>query len=120
MKNYQGFTLLEVLVALLVLGIALAAVIQSVASQADNTAYLQQKTLAHWVAQNRLAEMQIQGIWAIGEQTDTAEMGAHIWYWRSNIETTPDPDLRRVEIFVTAEEDSKDPLAHLVGFLGQP
>lgn len=120
MNNHSGFTLLEVLVALLVLGFALAAVIQSVASQADNTAYLRQKTLAHWVAQNRLTEMRIQAAWATEEEKDTVEMGGRTWHWRSKIEETPDPDLRRVEIFVTVSEDEELPLAHLIGFLGKP
>ena len=54
----RGFTLLEVLVALAVVAIALGAGIKAAGSNIDNAAYLRDRTLAHWVAMNKLAEME--------------------------------------------------------------
>ena len=59
MKTLRGFTLLEVLVALAVIAIALASIIKAVGTGAANASYLRDKTFAHWVAANRLAQMQI-------------------------------------------------------------
>ncbi|HEX2238999.1 MAG TPA: type II secretion system minor pseudopilin GspI, partial [Gammaproteobacteria bacterium] len=59
MKTVRGFTLLEVLVALAVIAIALASIIKVVGTGAANAGYLRDKTFAHWVAANRLVQMQI-------------------------------------------------------------
>ena len=50
--HLQGFSLLEVLVALAILGISLGAAIKATSSSLGNAGYLQQRTLAHWVAMN--------------------------------------------------------------------
>lgn len=57
MRRNDGFTLLEVMIALAVLAIALAAVIDKSIEAGANVSYLRDRTLAHWVAENRLAEM---------------------------------------------------------------
>ena len=50
--NAGGFTLVEVLVALSVIAIALAAVLKGASEGASSARYLRDKTLAHWVAMN--------------------------------------------------------------------
>ncbi len=121
MNANQGFTLLEVLVAVAVLGFALGAIIRTVGLQADNTAYLRQKTQAHWVAQNRLSELQIQALWlAPGEDQGREILGGQTWYWQLKISETPDPDLRRLDLSVSNQADMKAPMTHLTGFLGKP
>lgn len=52
----KGFTLLEVLVAMTILAVALAALIKGGSDHSRNTLYLQERTLAHWAGQNVLAE----------------------------------------------------------------
>ncbi|MCC2658450.1 MAG: gspI [Panacagrimonas sp.] len=117
----RGFTLLEVLVAVAVLGIAMAAVISAMARQADNAGYLKQKTLALWVAHNRLAEIQLQAkAPATGRSDGKAEMGGFEWKWEAVVQTTEDPRLRRIDIVVRRPEDPKGSLAQLNGFLAVP
>lgn len=115
----RGFTLLEVLVALAVLALALAAAIRAGGAYAGNQAYLQERTLAHWVARNALTELQLETQWpGTGERGDSARMADLDWEWRATISTTPDEDLRRVEIKVWLGEKPKgEPLASLTGFL---
>ena len=115
----RGFTLLEVLVALAVLALALAAAIRASGAYAGNQAYLQERTLAHWVARNALTELQLETQWPdTGERSDSARMADLDWEWRATISDTPDEDLRRVEVEVwLGEKPEGQPLAGLTGFL---
>jgi len=114
-----GFTLLEVLVALAVLALALSAAISAAAAYVGNQAYLQERTLAHWVARNVLIELQLETPWpATGERSDTARMADMDWTWQATIDETPEQDMRRVTIKVwLGEDDEREPLAGFDGFL---
>ena len=119
--HQQGFTLLEVLVALAVLAIALASVIKVSAHQSFSAAHLRDKTLAHWVAMNQIAQLQISQTWLpVGKKQGTEEMGQHEWHWQTIVTNTPDPRVRqvRVEVFLTRDDES--PVTQLSSFLAQP
>ena len=111
----QGFTLLEVLVALAVLAIALAAVIKVSSYYAENTIYLRDKTLAHWVAMNVLTDLQVQDKWP-----DLGKQEGSKWYWVVNVEETPDKDLRQLEVQVYYRRQDKEPVTTLAGFMAAP
>ncbi|GEM_PF-419539 len=116
--SYRGFTLVEVLVALAVLAIALAAVMRAMAQAVDTTVSLREHSMALWVAQNRLTEHQMRQDWPAADTIDgEAEMGGEKWYWREQVSTTPEPKIRRIEITVRRTADSKDTRARLVGYL---
>lgn len=120
-SSARGFTLVEVLVAVAVLAIAMAAVIGAMARQADNAGYLKQKTLALWVAHNRLAEIQIQSQTpATGRSDGKAQMGGFEWRWEAVVQATEDPRLRRIDLVVRRPEDQKSSLAQLNGFIAVP
>lgn len=114
-----GFTLLEVLVALAVLALALAAAVSAAAAYVGNQAYLQERTLAHWVARNVLAELQLEIPWpGTGERSDTVRMADLDWKWQATINATPEKDMRRVTLKVwLGEDDEREPLAGFDGFL---
>ncbi len=114
----RGFTLVEVLVALAVLAIALAAVMRAMAQAIDTTASLREHNVALWVAQNRLVEHEMRRDWPAADTIDgEAEMGGEKWFWREQVSTTPEPKIRRIEITVRRTDDAKDSRARLVGFL---
>lgn len=114
-----GFTLVEVLVAVAVLAIALAAVIGAMAQQANNAGYLREKTLALWVAHNRLAELQLEAEPpATGRSDGKVEMSGVEWTWRVAVAGTEDDHLNRVDIEVFRNgKDDPAALASLTGFL---
>lgn len=116
----RGFTLVEVLVAVAVLAIALAGVISAMARQASNAGYLKQKTIAMWVAHNRLAELQLQGeAPETGRSDGKVEMSGAEWQWNAAVISTEDPRLRRVDIEVRAPGQKDGSLAQLTGFLAR-
>jgi len=115
----QGFTLLEVLVALAVIAIGLAAVMKVSIENAENARYLRDKTLAHWVAMNVLTEIQIR---EESPKLDegTAMMAAREWVWVLKVSETMDKDLRRLDIEVYYNSKEEEPIAVLVGFITMP
>jgi general secretion pathway protein I len=120
-RNCRGFTLLEVLVALAILAIALASLIKVSANQTLNTEHLRDKSLAHWVAMNQIAELQLTQTWPpVGKTRGTEEMGLREWHWQRIVSTTPDERVRLVQIDVFRLRDDDSPITHLVSFLAQP
>ena len=117
----RGFTLMEVLVALAVLAIALAAIMRTMAQAIDTTAALRERGVALWVAQNRLAVRQMRQDWPATDTIDgESEMGGEKWFWREQVSTTPEPKIRRIEITVRRLPDNRETLATLVGYLLKP
>lgn len=117
----RGFTLLEVLVALAVIAFSLAAAASAVSGNASNASGLQQRTYAHWVAMNKMAELQIDKAWpAIRTTKGSSLMARHEWFWAVQVSQTPNQSIRRVDVMVRPAEDDESPLVTLTGFLGQP
>jgi general secretion pathway protein I len=106
-----------VLVALAILAVALAAGFRSVAQSADTATALKARTLALWVAQNRLAAAQIETP-AVGEREGNEAQAGALFVWHQNVSGTPNPAFRRVEITVADASRSDYVLARLVGYVG--
>ncbi len=105
-KVLKGFTLLEVMVALAVLALGMAAVIKTVTTTTSNTIHLRDKTFAYWVAQNQLAEIELTtGSPKTGYTDGEEELAGLTWYWTRKIESTEDPDTNRVELTVRKGKD---------------
>lgn len=127
MKGARGFTLLEVLVALAIFALVAASVLTASARSVRTASQLEDKTLAMWVADNRLAELQLADTpLADGRDQGQVEFAGRRWGWQSEIQATSEPAMRRVTLWVAAEErgvsgDLRDrALVTLSGFLGAP
>jgi general secretion pathway protein I len=117
----RGFTLVEILVALAILAVALAAGMRAVGESADGATLLKQRTLALWVAQNRLAVAQLASPWpAIGERNGDAVQAGTRFIWRETVSGTPNPSFRRIDIRVADPALPDYALARINGYLGQP
>src|SRR5262245_49069037 len=71
----RGFTLIEVMAALVIVSLGMLAVIQAVSETANNGAYLRDKSVAHWVAMNRITELRLAAQPpTVGESSGEVEM----------------------------------------------
>lgn len=101
----QGFTLLEVLVALAIFAIVAAVVLTAAGRSVNNAGRLETLTLAGWIADNRLTELQLlQPAPAIGREDQELEFGGRRWQTLSNVQTSGTPGLLRIQVWVTAVE----------------
>lgn len=115
----RAFTLIEVLVALAVVAVALAAGMRALAQGADGATSLRMRTLALWVAENRLAQAQLAQAWPSRGTTQGDETQAGVLLlWRQTVSDTPNPAFRKIEIVVADPAVPDYALAHLAGYLG--
>jgi general secretion pathway protein I len=119
-RHQHGFTLLEVLVALAVLALVLGAIIKAGGVSASNVALLRDRTLAGWVAENKINELLLSRDWPdAGVSDDTTTLAGREWYWEVRISETSDPDLRRLDVAIRDQKGAA-PLAELIAFKGLP
>lgn len=124
LKNNKGFTLLEVMIALAVFAIVAAALVKNAALTVKQTRTLEDKSVAYWVAQNRLAELRAkprsgQTFPAPGSTTDTVNMAGRPWDVTVDVTSTDNKDVRRVTVSVAQPSDADHEVANLVGFIGR-
>lgn len=122
----QGFTLVEVLIALVVFAILGFTVSSRVGEIVNQTFSLERRTVAHWVAENHVNRMRIAGLTSdevlpTGRRSERAFMGDREWRIDVEIENTSHPWLRRVavEVFEIRESEEIGPLDQLTVFLGR-
>jgi general secretion pathway protein I len=122
MSNNKGFTLLEVMIALLVVAVALGGVIKVMGSAAANSSRLTGKTFAQWVALNQMTKLQINHEWPkLGDANGSDEMAGQKWKWVQKTIKTEDKNIKRIEVSVwNINEDNSDPFVTVVGFLANP
>ena len=117
MKPMRAFTLLEVLVALVVVAVAVAALARA-GSQAINSQFqLEERTLAIWVADNQLSELRLEASVDPGSRQGVSTMGQREWYWDMLIQPAPGGQLLRVDVAVYGSSVRRDPILTHTGFL---
>lgn len=121
MKRSYGFTLLELMVALVVVAVALLAVERTMGAAVGHAHALRSRLLAGWVAENRLNELRIQrALPVVGELAGAETQAGLTLYWRATIGPTPNPRMRRVEVQVYESSAGGQSLARLTGYLAVP
>jgi general secretion pathway protein I len=119
-SRFSGFTLIEVLAALVIVALGMLGAITAVNQSARNGTYLREKTLAHWVAMNVITERRLQASPPdVAESNGEVEFANARWRWTLRVTQTEVQSLRRMDVSValtTAPEDSS--LARLTGFYG--
>lgn len=102
-KQQNGFSLIEIIMAVVVLAIGLTALLPTLSSTTSATADARSKIIAHWVAMNKLTEIQVERKWpSISKKSGKTEMGddGTEWEWEYQVTKSPDDDMRRIDIEV--------------------
>lgn len=116
----SGFTLIEVMVALVVVALGMTAVYMQLGQFANNAIYLRDKTLASWIGSNTVTELSIQPDWPeIGENVIELEFADREWTLTVDVSATEVENLRRADVAVALTEDPER-IIHTVSALIEP
>lgn len=120
-ERLRGFTLLEVLVAMVVATLGLLAVTLTTLTASRNASTLRERTIAHWVAMNVASEIRLSGQFPdIGSSDGDAEFADTDWRWEADVSGTDIEGLRRIEIKVAYAQTPDDVITELIAFVGTP
>jgi general secretion pathway protein I len=129
----RGFTLIEVLVALVIVAFGMGALLAALSAAAANVGALRDKTLAQWIALNQITDtrLNLQGPVSGTKQGDLKNFGNGDWHWQQDVTAlTQIPGLMQITVSVrriTADTPSTKSsstasdanwLATVVGFRG--
>ena len=115
-----GFTLLETLVALVIVALGMMAVHTQLNRYVAGADFMEQKVLASWIASNRIAELSVAPVWPpLGETRDEVDYARRTWIRRADISETAVENLRRVDVSVALADDPER-IVHTVSGLLEP
>jgi len=120
-QSHAGFTLLEVLVALVIVGTALAAGLRAVGSLAANGAGLRASMMATWSAENRLVQIRLNREFPeVGKRSYACGQGDLKLMCTDEVLASPNPQLRRVEVSVFDMDNPNRRILKLVQLVLRP
>lgn len=120
MPAERGFTLLEILAALAIVAVGIAAVAKATGNHINTSQLTEDRLLGSWVAANRMAELRISPAWpTVSERQGQATLGGRQWHYIERIVTTKDPDILRVDIDVYTDAEFEDKSALVFGYLAR-
>ncbi len=123
MKGIQksaGFTLLEVMIALVIVGLSLLAIAGKMGRMLDAANTMRDYTYASWIAHNKITEMRLANIVpAVSASSGEIEYAGVDWAWRAVVSETGVENLYRVDVSISFP--GADPIMRPVtGFIGEP
>ena len=119
-RRRNGFTLIEVMVALAIVSLSLAGVAASMGQMIDTANTMRDRTLASWIAQNQIAELRLAGVIAeVGESSGEVDYANTAWSWTAEISETGVENLFRVDVEVSFA-GADDVIRTVTGFVGEP
>lgn len=114
----QGMTLLEVMVALIIFGIAAVSITKSIGELMSNMPILEERTYAQWVADNVLVDAKLEGKFPdIGKKDGSVEMAGQEWFWRRETIKTTDDDFRMLKVSVSLDKSFDTVLAQVSTYI---
>ena len=119
-RHSAGFTLIEVMVALVVATLALVAVMASISQMIDAGTAMRERTYASWIAQNKITEMRLANTEPeVSESNGEVEFAELEWGWTATVSETGVEFLYRVDVAV-GFAGSNDVIRTVTGFIGEP
>lgn len=119
-RSCQGFTLIEVTVALFIVALSLTAVTASISQMINAAESMRNRTYASWIAQNRITELRLAAdVPEVGSSNGEVEYANTDWSWRAVVAETGVDDLFRIDVSVSLA-GSEDNIRTVTGFVGLP
>ena len=119
-SSVSGFTLIEILVAVAILAVALAATTRAASLATDGTLETRHRLLATWAAQYRVAELRARRIFpASASNRFSVDQGGLALVIDETVSDTPNPVIRRVDLAVADARDSQRVLTRLSAYVSQ-
>jgi len=115
-SRMDGFTLLEIMVALAVFATLAAAVLSASQYVLKQTGAVEQRLFAAWIADNQLNELRVQPGLAVGQQQMIVLMDRREWLIHQSISASNDPRLLKIDIHVS-HPGSEHPLHRATGWI---
>lgn len=115
-KSSKGFSLIEVLVAMVILSFALTAAIQSFITVANNTNSLRRHHIAYWVGSNYLATQVIDGSAGGSLTSSVTTMAGKDWFVDAKVVPTMLPQVEKILVQVFDQSGDSDPIVVINGY----
>ena len=121
----QGFTLIEVMVALLVVAMAVSALLSQIMKTVDSTVLLRDKAIANWVALNQLEMLYIANanpassaynVLLDREISGKEEMAGREWFWRVKPQSIAEGSVQ-LTVTVSKALDDEDHVVKVIGVI---
>lgn len=101
MKKSVGFTLIEVVVALAIFAIAAMALTKVAMQYTQATSNAIIRTKAQFVAQNEIAQIEINREWLQGTSSKQISSQGETWQIDKKAESTISPNIQKIEVQVS-------------------
>jgi general secretion pathway protein I len=100
-----GFTLIEVIVAIAIVAIGMAALFSVLGNAAGNASGLRERTFAAWIAQNRIVEVRLSPTFpSVDRSTGEVEFAGSQWVWEQVVSQTAVQGMRRIDVSVRPKD----------------
>lgn len=121
LRRPAGFTLIEAVVALVIVALGMMAVYTQLNQYAVTATYMEEKTLASWIATNILTERSVQPDWPeLGSEEEEIEYAGRQWFCVIEVSETQVENLRRVDVSVARAENPDRTIHKMSGLIEPP
>ena len=119
-SQQQGFNLVEILIALVLLAMIIAMSAETSIGNVSSYQQTQNAMYARWVAANQVVEVQLKTAWPdTGTSKGESTMGNVKWTWVQTVSNTS-KDMRKLEVVVYDTFDKKQAIAIQTAYLSKP
>lgn len=119
-KLSQGFTLLEVMLAMAVFAVAGISLLGVSDNNYRHISHLEQKMFADWVAANQLVNASLSNNWPPkNKRKGEEEMAGRTWYWQQKVLKTANNEMKAVVMEVRLAQDDELAISSLMTYLAQ-
>ncbi|MFC3122635.1 type II secretion system minor pseudopilin GspI [Agaribacter flavus] len=119
-QKHQGFTLLEVMVAVAIFALAGGAIVKAASEHLSSVSLLKNMTVATWVANNQMTEAVLlsKQQWPVKNNlSGESVMSGRTWYWRQTVNKTPTEGLSQVTVAVFEDSERKRQITSVSTFV---